>query len=35
MITFKSTHDLSKLPSNNPAHSAIKELIDQLIRAYT
>ena len=35
MITFKSTQDLNKLPTNDPAHSVIKELIDQLIRAYT
>ena len=35
MITFKSLQDLQKLPSNNPAHSVIQELIDQLIRAYT
>ena len=35
MITFKSTTDLQTLPANDPAHSVIKELIDQLIRAYT
>jgi hypothetical protein len=35
MITFKSPEDLSKLSPDNPAHAVIKELIDQLIRAYT
>jgi len=35
MITFKSTQDLNKLPTDNPAHPVIQELIDQLIRAYT
>ena len=35
MITFKSTQDLNKLHSNNPAHPIIRELIDQLIKAYT
>jgi hypothetical protein len=35
VITFKSAEDLSKLPSDNPAHNTIKELVDQLITAYT
>jgi hypothetical protein len=35
MITFKSTEDLSKLPPIDHAHATIKELIDQLITAYT
>ena len=35
MITFKSPQDLQKLPTNDPAHPVIQELIDQLIRAYT
>ena len=35
MITFNSIPDINKLPSNDPAHPVIKELIDQLLRAYT
>jgi hypothetical protein len=35
MITFKSPEDLSKLPENHPAHATVKELIEQLIKAYT
>ena len=35
MITFKSTQDLQKLDRKDPAHPVIKELIDQLIGAYT
>jgi hypothetical protein len=35
VITFKSTEDLSKLPLDNPAYATVKELIDQLITAYT
>ena len=35
MITFKSPEDLSKLPENHPAHATIKELIEQLITAYS
>ena len=35
MITFKSTEDLSKLSPDNPAHNTVKELVDQLITAYT
>ena len=35
MITFKSTEDLNKLPDNHPAHATVKELIEQLITAYS
>jgi hypothetical protein len=35
MITFKSTEDLEKLTTNDPAHPVIQKLIDQLIKAYT
>ena len=35
MITFKSTEDLSKLPENHPAYPTVKEVVDQLITAYT
>ena len=35
MLTFKSPEDLSQLPSDNPAHATVKELIEQLIEAYT
>ena len=35
MITFKSTEDLSKLSPNDPAYPIIKELVDQLISAFT
>ncbi len=35
MLSFKSTEDLSKLPPDHPAHDTVKELIDQLITAYT
>ena len=35
MITFKSPEDLSKLPENHPAHATVKELIEQLITAYS
>ena len=35
MITFKSTEDLSKLPSSDPAYPTVKELVDRLITAYT
>ena len=35
MITFKSTQDLQKLTTTDPAHPIIQELIDQLIKAYT
>ena len=35
MKTFKSPDDLQKLPENHPAHATVKELIEQLIEAYT
>ena len=35
MITFKSTEDLAKLSPTDPAYPTIKELVDQLITAYT
>ena len=35
MITFKSTEDISKLPADDPAHAVVKELIEQLITAYS
>jgi hypothetical protein len=35
MISFKSPEDISKLPTDDPAHPVIKELIDDLISAYT
>jgi hypothetical protein len=35
MITFKSTEDLNKLSPDDPAHATVKELIEQLISAYT
>jgi len=35
MYTFKSPHDLNKLPADDPAHNIIKELIEDLISAYT
>jgi len=35
VITFKPTEDLGKFPPTGPAYSTVKELIDQLIRAYT
>jgi hypothetical protein len=35
MKTFKSPDDLHKLPENHPAHATVKELIEQLIEAYT
>jgi len=35
MITFKSTEDLNKLPKNHPAYATVKELIEQLISAYS
>ena len=35
MITFKSPEDLSKLSPDDPAHDTVKELIDQLITAYS
>ena len=35
MKTFKSPDDLNKLSPDVPAHNIIKELIDDLISAYT
>ena len=35
MITFKSTEDLSKLSPDDPAYATVKELIEQLITAYS
>ena len=35
MITFKSPEDLNKLSPDDPAYATVKELIEQLISAYT
>ena len=35
MKTFKSPHDLGKLPENHPAFPTIKELVRLLIEDYT
>ena len=35
MLTFKSTEDLNKLSPTDPAYATIKELIEQLITAYS
>ena len=35
MITFKSTEDLAKLPTEDPAFPTVKELVTRLITAYT
>jgi hypothetical protein len=35
VITFKSTEDLSKLTPTDPAYPTVKELVNQLITAYT
>ena len=35
MLTFKSPEDLNKLPYDHPAHATVKELIEQLITAYS
>jgi hypothetical protein len=35
MITFKSTEDLNKLSPDDPSYPTVKELIEQLISAYT
>ena len=35
MLTFKQPEDLSKLPPDHPARDTIRELIEQLITAYS
>ncbi len=35
MLTFKSNADLSQLPATHPAYLVMKELVEQLIDAYT
>jgi hypothetical protein len=35
MISFRSTEDLNKLPPDHHAHNTVRELIDQLITAYS
>jgi hypothetical protein len=35
LITFKSPEDLNKLSPTDPAYPTVKELVDQLIIAYT
>lgn len=35
MLTFKSQSDLSQLSPSNPAYPVMKELVEQLIDAYT
>ncbi len=35
MISFKSLEDLNKLSPTDPAYPVVKELIEQLIEAYT
>ena len=35
MITFKSPEDLTKLSPTEPAYPTVKQLIEQLIEAYT
>jgi hypothetical protein len=35
MITFKSPEDLAKLSPDDPAYPTVKELIEQLISAYS
>jgi hypothetical protein len=35
MLTFKSPEDISKLPPEDPAFHVVKELIKDLIEAYT
>ena len=35
MLTFKSPEDISKLPTDDPAFSTVKELVEQLITAYS
>ena len=35
MLTFKSPEDISKLSPDNPAFPLVRELIKELIEAYT
>ena len=35
MLTFKSPEDLAELPASDPAHPLVRELIKDLIEAYT
>jgi hypothetical protein len=35
MKTFKSPHDLNKLSPDDPSYPVIKELIEDLLSAYT
>jgi len=35
MITFKSNDDLQKLPSDDPAHPVVVEMVEHLNNAYT
>ena len=35
MLTFKSPEDISKLSPDDPAYPLVKELIKELIEAYT
>jgi hypothetical protein len=35
MLTFKQSEDLNKLSPDDPAYATVKELIEQLISAYT
>jgi hypothetical protein len=35
MLTFKSPEDISKLPASDPAFPLVRELIKELIEAYT
>jgi hypothetical protein len=35
MITFKSPEDLNKLSPDDPSYATVKELIEQLISAYS
>ena len=35
MISFRCTNDINKLSLDNPAYDTVKELVDQLITAYS
>ena len=35
MLTFKSPEDLAELPATDPAYPLVRELIKELIEAYT